>query len=63
MHCITAEAAEPPGAPPCTTPPYTRKNPIINPTHRPLSSSFFMAHIYLESYKVLPKTNYVGVYG
>ena len=30
-------------------------------THRPLSSSFY--GLYLESYKVIPKRNYLGAYG
>ena len=31
-------------------------------THRPLSSSFYYG-VYLESYKVIPKRNYLGAYG
>ena len=30
-------------------------------TYRPLSSSFY--GLYLESYKVIPKRNYLGAYG
>ena len=30
-------------------------------THRPLSSSFY--GLYLESYKVIPRRNYLGAYG
>ena len=33
--------------------------PTQDPTHRPLSSSFVYG-LYLESYKVIPKRNYLG---
>ena len=38
-----------------------KRDPNLDTTHRPLSSSFY--GLYSESYKAIPKRNYLGAYG
>ena len=42
--------------------PFKKAYGVLGPTHRLLSSSLFVVHIYIESYRVIPKRSYLGAY-